>query len=66
MIDNRNFSPKELEILEFFARSLAESPQSLKEHILNTSLIDRARTMAFIQCRVPALYEDIQDLLENN
>ena len=37
-IDIRDFSPKELEILEFFAKSLAESPQSLKEHLLNNRL----------------------------
>jgi len=29
-IDIRYFSPKELEILEFFAKSLAENPKHLK------------------------------------
>lgn len=58
----RDFSPKELELLEFFAKSYAESPQELKEMLLNTPLNDRARTLVFLQ-RVPALYEDINNLI---
>lgn len=64
-IDIRDFSPKELGILEFFAKSYAENPQDLKEKLLNTPLNDRARTLAFLQ-RVPALYEDINNLIYGN
>ena len=53
-IDIRNFSPKELDILEFFAKSYAENPQQLKQMLLETPLNDRARTLAFLS-RVPAL-----------
>ena len=62
-IDIKDFSPNELGILEFFAKSLTEDPQGLKEHLLNTPLNDRARTLAFLS-RVPALLEDIEKLLE--
>lgn len=56
-------SPKELKILELFAKSFAENPKELKENLLNSSLTDRARTLAFIKIRVPKLYEDIDKLL---
>lgn len=56
-------SPKELKILEIFAKGLAENPKGLKETLLNSSLTDRARTLAFIKIRVPKLYEDIDKLL---
>lgn len=57
-------SPKELRILEFFAKNYDEDPESLKEHLLNTSLTDRARVLAFLKLRVPKLYENINKLLE--
>lgn len=57
-------SPKELRILEFFAKSYDENPKGLKEHLLNSSLSDRARVLAFLQVRVPKLYENINKLLE--
>ena len=65
MIDLRDFSPKELEILEFFAKSLKEDPNGLKQHLLSSSLPNRARVLAFLQTRVPALYEDINNLLDS-
>jgi len=57
-------SPKELRILDFFAQSLEENPNALKEQLLKCSINDRARTLAFIQCRVPKLYQAIQELLQ--
>lgn len=63
-IDIRNFSPKELEILEFFAKSLEESPQDLKKYLLNESLTQRAKVLAFLS-RIPALYDDVNALLES-
>ncbi len=62
-IDIRDFSPKELEILEFFAKSLAESPKQLKEFMLKESINQRARTLAFLM-RVPKLYKAVDKLLE--
>ena len=62
-IDIRNFSPKELEILEFYAKNLKENPEELKLEMLNLSLTDRSKVMAFLY-KVPALYKDINELLE--
>ena len=58
-------SPKELRILEFFAKSYEENPKELKESLLNCSINDRARTLAFIKSRVPKLYRDIYFLIYN-
>lgn len=58
-------SPKELRILEFYAKALKTDPKGLKRNLLAVSLNDRARVLAFIQFRVPALYEDIKELLED-
>ena len=62
-MDIRDFSPKELEILEFFAKSLEESPQELKKYLLNESLTQRAKVLAFLH-RVPDLYKAVNKLLE--
>lgn len=59
-------SPKELRILEFFAKGYDEAPQELKKHLLNSSLVERARVLAFLQTRVPKLYNEINNLLEND
>ena len=63
-IDIRDFSLKELDILDFFARGLKESPQELKEHLRNTPINDRCRTLAFLS-RIPKLHKAITDLLES-
>lgn len=57
-------SSKELRILEFFAKSVEENPQKLKESLESVSITERARTLAFIKVRVPKLYEEINKLLE--
>lgn len=62
-VDTSNFSPKELDILEFFAKSLEESPQDLKKYLLNESLTQRAKVLAFLH-RVPNLYKAVNKLLE--
>jgi len=58
-------SPKELGILEFFAKSLQTKPKLLKENLLKLPLTDRAKTLAFIQIRVPQMYAEIEKLLES-
>ena len=62
-MDIRDFSPKELDILEFFAKSLEESPQDLKKYLLNESLTQRAKILAFLY-KVPDLYKAVNELLE--
>ena len=57
-------SPRELKILEFFAESISKNPKELKENLLSLSLTERAKTLAFINVRIPALYKDIIELLE--
>ena len=57
-------SPKELRILEFFAKSIEENPQKLKESLESVSITERARTLAFIKVRVPKLMKKINKLLE--
>lgn len=59
-------SQKELRILEFFAKSYEEDPQNLKKYLLDTSLSERARVLAFLQIRVPKLYNEINNLLETD
>lgn len=56
-------SPRELRILEFFAKAFKENPQGLKASLLNVDIVDRARTIAFIKARVPDLGEDIERLV---
>ena len=58
-------SPKELEILEFFAQSVEERPKQLKTYFKKLSINEQAKTLAFIQVRVPKLYEKMQKLLED-
>lgn len=57
-------SPNELRILEFFAKSIEENPQKLKESLNSVSITERARILSFIKVRVPKLYEKINKQLE--
>lgn len=56
-------SPKELKILEYFAEALEKNPKCLKETLLCCSLVERAKTIAFIKVRVPKLGEEIEKLV---
>ena len=56
-------SPKELRILEFFAKEFQTNPKGLRESLLSVGFVERARTIAFIKVRVPKLGEDIERLV---